>query len=150
MHCERDNISSVIVPSSQLDMVVNRCGGYSLIEVITIVVLIGISFPGLIGFFANSLDKSVKIEIINKAIFLAGEKMEKICTDKNEPSRGLPYIKTIDRYPVEIIDEFTISVSIQDIIRGGVDVTEVKVTVSNELLTNDFILSNFFTDYEAN
>jgi hypothetical protein len=110
-------------------------------------VLVGISFPGLLAFFTNSMDDSFKNEVIAQAIVIAQGKMEEITTDKNEPGRGIAFLKIANQYPTETISQFVRSVSIQDITIAGVVGIRVIVTISHPQMINDYTLTHFFTNH---
>ncbi|MEJ2053416.1 MAG: hypothetical protein P8X42_05805 [Calditrichaceae bacterium] len=128
----------------------NKEAGYSLAELIVTVVLIGVAFPGLIGFMTGTMTDTVKNECISQAIVLAGEKMEEICCDKNEASRGIPYITTPNRYPQEAIDQFMRTVTVRNSVLNGVSIIEVTVSVSHSVMNGPYTLNHIFTDYSGN
>lgn len=156
MHVKRANVSNrgnaviCIAPDLLNSYSKNREGGYSLIELIVTIILIGIAFPGLLGFIANSMIDTVKNDVINEAVLLAGEKMEQICADKNEPTKGIPYISTPNQYPPEAIEKFTRNVTVQNIMIGNIPVTEVMVTITHPVIAADYTLTHLFTDYNGN
>ena len=126
---------------------VNKEAGYSLVELIATVILVGIAVPGLLIFLTESMTDTAKNEIISQAIQLAGQKMEQICADKNELTRGFSYIGTPGRYPGETINQFTISVLVQSLVLNNVEALEVKVIVSHPAMGESYNLNHIFTDY---
>lgn len=145
----RGNAVICIAPNLLNSYSKNREGGYSLIELIVTIIIIGIAFPGLLGFIANSMIDTVKNDVINEAILLAGEKMEQICADKNDPTRGIVYITTPNQYPPEAIEKFTRNVTVQNIMIDNIPVTEVIVTITHPAITVDFTITHLFTNYNG-
>lgn len=123
--------------------------GHTLIELIFVIVLIGISFPGLLAFFSNSMIDSVKNEIITQAIVLAQEKMELIVADKHDDEKGIYYIKVSDQYPEENIGQFTRTVTVSDRTIAGIAGIDVIVSVRHSLLQYDYTLNHFFTNQKV-
>jgi prepilin-type N-terminal cleavage/methylation domain-containing protein len=123
--------------------------GYSLVELIITIILIGIAFPGLLGFLTNSIFNTVENEVINKAVLLATDKMEQITADKNELTRGIPYITTPNQYPSESIDQFIRNVLVQTSLIDNIPIIKVTVTITHPVLTNSFNLTQIFTDYNG-
>jgi len=103
-------------------------GGYSMVELIMVIVFIGVAFVATIGMMTGSMQKSAQSETLTQAIFLAEQKMEAIRGDKN--SLGYQYLID-ENYPVEQeIDGypgFTRTVTILDF--GSYK--EIKVTVTH-------------------
>jgi prepilin-type N-terminal cleavage/methylation domain-containing protein len=125
----------------------NKENGYTLLELVLVIILVGVAFPGLLAFFTNSMQDSVKNEVITQAIILAQGKMEQITTDKHEPGRGMNYIKLSGQYPVETIGPFVRSVTVQDVTLSGVDGVKVSVSISHPSMSQEFTLNHFFSDY---
>jgi type II secretory pathway pseudopilin PulG len=121
--------------------------GHTLLELVFVIVLVGIAFPGLLAFFTNSMEDSIKNEVIARAIVLAQGKMEQITTDKHEPGRGITFIKIAGQYPTETIDQFVRTVTVRDLTISGVVGVEVIVSISHPLMTNDYTLTHFFTNH---
>ena len=121
--------------------------GYSLIEIVVTIVFVGVAFPGLIAFFANTINDSVENEIYTQAISLAQSKMEEITADKLDDSRGINYIRTAGQYPSETIGQFSRTVIVQDSTFAGVIGVYVEIETSHALMANNFNLSCFFTTY---
>jgi type II secretory pathway pseudopilin PulG len=147
---EKGNTNSCIALNLLESRSFSKEGGYSLVELIVTIILIGIAFPGLLGFLTNSMFDTIENDIINKAVLYAGEKMEQITADKNEPTRGIGYITTPNQYPSESIGEYTRSVTIQNIILNNIDLTEVIVIVDHPFLKNPLTLNHIFAEYDGN
>ena len=101
--------------------------GYSLVELIMVIIFIGVAFVATMGMMSGSMQKSAQSEVLTQAIFLAEQKMEAIRGDKN--SLGYHYLVN-DNYPPEQDADgyvgYTRMVSIQDF--GSYK--EIKVTVT--------------------
>ncbi|MCG8605869.1 prepilin-type N-terminal cleavage/methylation domain-containing protein [bacterium] len=72
--------------------------GFTLIEVVMVVVFVGIALVATLEMTSNSVAGSFKIETLNTAANLANAKMELIFADKK--SKGYSYIKE-QNYPDE-------------------------------------------------
>ncbi len=121
--------------------------GYSLIELIITIVFVGVAFPGLIAFFANTMNDSVENQIYTQAIGLTQSKLEEITADKLDDSRGYDYIKTAGRYPAENIGLFTRTTTVTDSSLAGISGAHVRIETSHTLMANNYSLSCFFTFY---
>jgi type II secretory pathway pseudopilin PulG len=66
----------VIVRSSEFGAIEMNHKGFTLIEIIILIVLAGILLPAIIVPFATGVKGSGKPEMVNKAMFLAQQKME--------------------------------------------------------------------------
>jgi hypothetical protein len=143
---KRDGAFSCAFPSNSLSGDIKLQAGYSLVELAAAIIIIGITLPALVGFFAGILRDSVESEMINRAIFLAHEKMEEISADKY--GHGFNYLAGPALYPPENIDQFIRTVSISNVKREGIDGVEVLVSISHPALMNTYSLTQFFTDYD--
>jgi prepilin-type N-terminal cleavage/methylation domain-containing protein len=121
--------------------------GYTLLELVFVIVLVGISFPGLLSFFANSMDDSFKNKVVTAAMVLAHSKMEQITSDKYNPAGGIAFLKSPGRYPTEKINQFVRSVTVRDITLTTVPGVEVIITIHHPQMTNDYTLTHFFTNH---
>lgn len=124
----------------------NVQNGFSLVELIITIILVGIAFPALLAFFVNIMDDSVDNELIHESILLAHEKMEDVLADKNNPNRGLAYIQTSGSYPSESVGQFTRTVAVTDTTINSVDGTQVLVRISHSLI-DDYTVTVFLTAY---
>jgi Tfp pilus assembly protein PilV len=123
--------------------------GYSLIEVILVVLIIAIAIPPILQLFSDNLTNSMDSEIYTKACYLAEEKMEEIFADKRASGRGYDYIVEVGQYlSVTPVTGFTCSVSIDETKSyAGIDFAEIVVTVSHQSI-EDVILYSWVTDYD--
>lgn len=128
-------------------MMMKEQTGYSLIEIVVTIVFVGIAFPGLIAFFANTINDSVENEIYTQAIVLTQSKMEEITADKLNPSRGISYIRTAGQYPAETIGLFNRAVMVKDSVLAGVAGVFIEVETAHPLMANTYDLSCFYTSY---
>ena len=122
--------------------------GYSLIEIIMVVIILAIAIPPIINIFSQNLTNNVNSEIYTKAVYHAEEKLEKILSDKRANSYN--YIVAEDRYQNDAPESgFTRTVSINDNnnIINGIPYAEIIVTVSHSNI-NDVVLTSWVTNYE--
>lgn len=112
--------------------------GYSIIEVITVILFIGMALPSLVLFFSHAVVASAEEEIQSKALMLCEQKMEEILADKMSPSRGYSWITTPNRYASETISggfTRTVAVVTTGKIYNSVSYAEITITVSHSLIT---------------
>lgn len=124
--------------------------GYSLIEIILVILIIGIAIPPVIHLFTYNLTSSVNSEIYTKACQFAEEKMEEILADKraDDAGRGYDYIVYPNRYSSDNPETgYSRSVSISQTTTAGVQHAEIVVTVSHDLIEN-VVLTTWVSDYE--
>jgi prepilin-type N-terminal cleavage/methylation domain-containing protein len=74
--------------------------GFTLIEVVMVIIIGGIALIPMLSLFANTAMKSSDAEIVSTASSLAKEKMDTIIADKMSTDRGFSYI-TSANYPQE-------------------------------------------------
>ncbi|NOZ57911.1 MAG: prepilin-type N-terminal cleavage/methylation domain-containing protein [Calditrichaeota bacterium] len=122
--------------------------GFSLLEVILVVVLIAIAIPPLLRLFSHSILGSVDSELRTKATLYAQEKLEQILNDK-KVAGGFQTVITPGRYPPDVPEEgFTRTVQIQSdgLSYNGVPYARVVVTVSHAGIP-DVQLETWITNY---
>ena len=126
----------------------NKSDGYSLIEMILVILILAIAIPPIVNIFSQNLTKNVNSEIYTKAILHGEEKLEEILSDKRVHSYS--YVTTNDRYQEESPETgYSRSVSIIDAskIINGIPYAEVIVTVSHANI-NDVVLTTWITNYD--
>lgn len=74
--------------------------GFSLIELVIVIVILGIASAGLMTVFTTGMKRSADPLLENQAQQLAQEKMDVIFGDRMNPARGFAYI-TSANYPAE-------------------------------------------------
>ncbi|MBX7151302.1 hypothetical protein K1X84_06645 [bacterium] len=112
--------------------------GYSVLEVITVILFIGIALPTLVMFFSQAISNGAEAEVQTKALMLCEQKMEEVLTDKLSPSRGYSWMTTPNRYVSENISggyTRTVAVATTGKSFNGVAYAEITVTVSHSLIT---------------
>ncbi len=72
--------------------------GNSLLELIMVIIFLGVAFVTTLGMMSTGITKSVKIELLTRAMMLAEQKMEEVRGDKS--TRGYSWVKE-SNYPVE-------------------------------------------------
>ena len=124
--------------------------GYSLIEIIMVIIILAVAIPPLLSLFSESIVNSVDSEYMTEATLYAQQKMEEIIADKKaeSASRGYDWVVTPGRYGNDNPAEgFTRSVSITDgLDYNGIPYAKVEVTVSHENMV-DVVLTTWLTDY---
>lgn len=74
--------------------------GFSLIELLIVIVIFGVASVGLMTLFGSGVQKSADPLLQNQALQLAQEKLDIISGDRMNPARGFAYI-TSANYPAE-------------------------------------------------
>jgi MSHA pilin protein MshD len=70
----------------------NDQGGFTLIEIIITLVVLSVAVVGVLSVFTTAIKGSADPVVLNRALALAQEKMDKIIGDRMNPSRGFAYI----------------------------------------------------------
>jgi Tfp pilus assembly protein PilV len=124
--------------------------GFTLIEIVLIIVIAGIAILPLSMLFANSSIHSSDARNATLAAELAQAKMEELTADKNSPARGFSYLVTANypaESPVTAFPGYSRSVSFgPDSTYDSVTFRTVNVTVT---CTNipPVTLTTWFTNY---
>ncbi len=126
--------------------------GFTLVEVILVIVVIGITIPPILSLFTQNLVDSNESEVYTKATLYAQERMDEILGDKRAVSAGYgwDYINQSGQYPNDAPESgYTRSVSIDATGNsyGGVTYAEIQVTVSHANISN-VVLTAWATNYE--
>jgi Tfp pilus assembly protein PilV len=124
--------------------------GFTLIEVVLIIVVAGVAVLPLSMLFANASIHSGDAKNATVAAQLAQTKMEEIAADKNSPMRGFAYL-VAGNYPAEspvtAFPNYSRSVTIApDSTYDGVTFRTVSVTVTCPNIV-PVTLSTWFTTY---
>jgi prepilin-type N-terminal cleavage/methylation domain-containing protein len=109
--------------------------GFTLIELVMVIVIACVGMFPLISMFANATANSVQPELATKAVFLAQERIETVLADYRYTGRGYDYIVAAN-YPAEAsipgFPGFSAGVSVSvEMLYDGVTCKEVSVSVSN-------------------
>jgi len=123
--------------------IINSEAGYSLIEMILVIIFLGVALIASMNMMSSSISGSMNIEIITDAVNLANEKMEQILADKR--SKG--YASIIQsNYPLETnpgnFTGFTRSVTVTSFSTYK----QVVVTLSHNQIDN-YLLTVMLTNY---
>ncbi len=126
--------------------------GFTLLEVILVIVVIGIAIPPVLTLFTQNLTDSTESEAYTKASLHAIERMEEILGDKRavDDGYGWSYILQSGQYPNDTPESgYTRSVSIDTTGNsfGGVTYALIQVIVSHANI-NNVVLTTWATDYE--
>ena len=135
-----------------MKQIIKKNQGFTLIEVILVIVIIGISVPPVLTLFTQNLTDSSKSEAYTKASLYALERMEEILGDKRavDDGYGWNYINQSGQYPNDTPETgYTRSVSIDTTGNsyGGVIYALIQVTVSHADI-NNVVLTSWATNYE--
>ncbi|MFQ5863945.1 MAG: prepilin-type N-terminal cleavage/methylation domain-containing protein [bacterium] len=123
--------------------------GFTLIEVILIIVVLSIAIPSLMQLISSTLVNSNQSVIISQAIVYAQEKMEEIISDKKSPTKGYDWVITPGNYPSDVPSNgFTRTVLIEAAgrIYNGIPYAFVQVKISHNEIP-DIKLTTWLTDY---
>lgn len=76
--------------------------GFSLIELVIVIVILGIASAGLMSVFSSGMKKSADPLLQNQALHLAQERMDTIIGDRMNPARGYAFVENAAvNYPAE-------------------------------------------------
>lgn len=127
-----------------------RRGGFTLIEVVLVIVIAGVALLPLSMLFANTSIRSGDAHNASIAAQLAEARMEEITADKNSPSRGFSYLQAANypaENPVTAFPGYGRSVSIApDSTYDGVTFRTVSVTVTSPNIP-PVTVTTWFTSY---
>lgn len=126
--------------------------GFTLLEIILVIVVIGIAIPPVLSLFTQNLTDSIESEVYTKANLHAMERMDEILGDKRavDDGYGWSYILQSGQYPNDTPETgYTRSVSIDTTGNsfGSITYALIQVTVSHANI-NDLVLKSWATDYE--
>ena len=126
--------------------------GFTLLEIILVIVVIGIAIPPVLSLFTQNLTDSIESEVYTKANLHAMERMDEILGDKRavDDGYGWSYILQSGQYPNDTPESgYTRSVSIDTTGNsfGGVTYALIQVIVSHANI-NNVVLTSWATDYE--
>ena len=122
--------------------------GFTLIEVIMIIVIFAIAVPTLMTVLSSTLDSSNKSAVISQAALFTQEKIEKILGDKRNPSKGFDWVTSQGRYSSDVpAVGFSRSVIITSgNVQNGVSYAYVQVKVTHSEIS-DIKIETWLTDY---
>ena len=127
-----------------------RNSGFTLIEVVLIIVIAGVAVLPLSMLFANSSIRSGDARNATVAAQLAGAKLEELAADRDSPTRGFSYLVSGNypsESPVTAFPGYSRSVAIAvDSTYDGVTFRNVRVTVSCANIP-PVTLTTWFTSY---
>jgi Tfp pilus assembly protein PilV len=116
----------------------NYQNGFSLIEIVLLIVLLGISIPPLANLMKSNLMTTGKLSNVSNATFCARQRMEQIISDYT--SQGYAYITTSGRYLSRTDQNITTTVAVTTSTWSGQNYAQVTVTASVPNLTNSISL----------
>lgn len=121
----------------------SKSGGFTLIEVILVIIFLGIAFVASLELMSTSLTNSMSLQIHTTAANLANKKMEAIFIDKK--SKGYDYV-VIENYPNEVNPDGTNGFNRYVTIVRQSTHKEVEVKVTHAGIP-DYVLTAFLTNY---
>ncbi len=126
--------------------------GFSVIEVILVVLIIAVAVPPILSMFSQNLTSSVEAEFYTKAAYYCEEKLEQILADKraSKSGKGYDYILQANRYPddnPETVYTRTVTIDTAGHVYESIRYAEVKVSVSHPQITT-VVIGSWVTDYE--
>jgi prepilin-type N-terminal cleavage/methylation domain-containing protein len=127
-----------------------RSAGFTLIEVVLVIVIAGIALLPLSMLFANTSIRSGDARNATVAAQLAQSKMEEIAADKSSPARGFDYLAGANYLPEDPVPAFpgyrrTVAVA-PDSTFDAIRFRAVTVTVAGGKLP-PVSLTTWFTSY---
>ncbi|GEM_PF-1443316 len=132
----------------KLKNILSNSQGFTLIEVIMIIVVFAIAVPTLMTVLSATLDSSNKSVVISQAATYAQEKIEEIIGDKRNPSKGFDWVTTTGRYSSDVpAVGFSRSIIITSgNVQNGVSYAYVQVKITHSEIS-DIKLETWLTDY---
>jgi Tfp pilus assembly protein PilV len=92
-----------------------RGRGVTLLETVFAVLLLGISVPPILGFFAQGTLSSIAPERQTAAYFLAMERLEEIIADRHSSTRGYSYLAAAHYLAESLSGGFTRTVAFDEV-----------------------------------
>lgn len=78
----------------------HRPGAFSLIEAIIAIVILSVAVPAMFWAVRDAAERRAEPVMLNRARWLAAEKIEDVLADRANPSRGYAYVVAAN-YPAE-------------------------------------------------
>jgi len=128
----------------------NRQEGFTLMELVVMIVLLGVAIPSVIYLYSQLSATSVKSSVLDQMMFYAESKMEEIIAIKE---KNLNWDQTPNQFAedINLPDDFHRTVTVQNITNwGNVNVPAVQVTVdvTHPLISNSYTLTVRLTPYD--
>ena len=132
----------------KLKTTLSNSQGFTLIEVIMVIVVFAIAVPTLMTVLSSTLDSSNKSAVISQAATYAQERIEEIIGDRRNSSKGFDWVTTPGRYSSEVpAVGFLRSVIITSgNVQNGISYAYVQVKVTHSEIS-DIKLETWLTDY---
>ncbi len=129
-----------------------RQNGFSVIEVILVIMIIAVAVPPILTMFGQNLTSSMEAEFYTKAVYYCEERLEQILADKRALSsgKGYDYILQVNRYPddnPESVYTRTVTIDTVGHVYESIRYAEVMVSVSHPQIIT-VVLGSWVTDYE--
>ncbi len=123
--------------------------GFSLIEVVIIIVIIGAAFSGLTVVLSNTTTQNMNLDLATEAVFLAREKMSEVkaknfadVVDVAPTNFGGDFA----RYNFQVAVDYVNPTDLNTPVAGPTSYKRIAVTVSGVGWTGNVVLSDLKTD----
>ena len=104
--------------------------GFTLIELIIIIVVVGIFIPAMFTMMQNGVMQGGRMHTSQQQLSLAEASMEEIIADKNSDGRGFTYLSARDYGKSTGLEGFSRLVEVKDLRVKGRPAKSVTVTIS--------------------
>jgi Tfp pilus assembly protein PilV len=121
--------------------------GFSLLENVTGLTVMGIGLTALIGLYSKISEGSIEAAIVMDKTVIAESQMERLISDYYNPRRGYAYVCNADHYPTVQTGQYTVRTVIDTTHheRNGVSYALVTVSARHATLGEDTELKMWFT-----
>lgn len=121
--------------------------GFSLLENVTGLTIIGIGLTALIGLYSKISEGSIEAGLVMDKTAVAQSQMERLIADYYNPQRGYSYVCNSVHYPSVQSGSYTVSTIIDTAHheRNGVSYARVTVRARHASLGDDTELKMWFT-----
>lgn len=142
---KKSSSSSYILPA-----IIRRQQGFTLMELVVMIVLLGVAIPAIIALYSQLSATSLKSSVLDRMMFYAETKMEEIIAAKEN---NLNWYQTPNQFVenVDLPDDFHRTVTVQTIQNWGnvnISAVEIAVIVTHPLIDSGYTLTVRLTPYE--
>lgn len=136
-----------MIPNSKRK--IRNCDGFTLIEVILIIIVFAIAIPPLVNLLSTTLEKSDNSAIMSRAVLYAQEKMEQIIADKRNPARGYDWVTAPGTYLSDVPSAGyarSVTITTAGNMYNGVAYAFLQVTLTHNNIS-DIKITTWLTNY---